>query len=43
LPNVFLMPHLGTAAYETRVSMGMRALDNISAVLAGDEPPDRVA
>jgi lactate dehydrogenase-like 2-hydroxyacid dehydrogenase len=42
LPNVFLMPHLGTAAYETRVSMGMRALDNISAVLAGGEPPDRV-
>jgi lactate dehydrogenase-like 2-hydroxyacid dehydrogenase len=36
------MPHLGTAAYETRVSMGMRALDNISAVLAGSEPTDRV-
>jgi lactate dehydrogenase-like 2-hydroxyacid dehydrogenase len=42
LPNVFLMPHLGTAAYETRVSMGMRALNNISAVLAGGEPPARV-
>ncbi len=43
LTNVFLLPHLGTSAYETRLDMGMRALDNIQAVLAGREAPDRVA
>jgi glyoxylate reductase len=43
LPNVFLLPHLGTATLETRTAMGFRALDNVDAVLAGREPPDRVA
>lgn len=42
LPNVFLLPHLGTATVETRTAMGFRALDNVDAVLAGQEPPDRV-
>jgi lactate dehydrogenase-like 2-hydroxyacid dehydrogenase len=42
LPNVFLLPHLGTATLETRTAMGFRALDNVDAVLAGREPPDRV-
>jgi len=35
LPNVFLIPHMGSATVETRNAMGMRALDNIAAVLAG--------
>ena len=35
LPNVFLMPHMGSATLETRNAMGFRALDNIAAVLAG--------
>ncbi len=35
LPNTFLMPHMGSATIETRTAMGMRALDNIAAVLAG--------
>ena len=35
LPNVFLTPHMGSATVETRTAMGMRALDNIAAVLAG--------
>jgi lactate dehydrogenase-like 2-hydroxyacid dehydrogenase len=35
LPNVFLTPHMGSATMETRVAMGMRALDNIAAVLDG--------
>jgi lactate dehydrogenase-like 2-hydroxyacid dehydrogenase len=35
LPNVFLMPHMGSATLETRNAMGNRALDNIAAVLAG--------
>jgi lactate dehydrogenase-like 2-hydroxyacid dehydrogenase len=43
LPNVFLTPHMGSAAQETRNAMGYRCLDNISAALAGNHPPDRVA
>ncbi|MBL8631133.1 MAG: D-glycerate dehydrogenase, partial [Rhodospirillaceae bacterium] len=39
LENVYLMPHLGSATTETREAMGMRAIDNISAVLAGHTPP----
>ncbi|SMH58777.1 2-hydroxyacid dehydrogenase [Azospirillum agricola] len=42
LPNSFLLPHLGSATVETRCAMGFRALDNIDAVLAGREAPDRV-
>jgi lactate dehydrogenase-like 2-hydroxyacid dehydrogenase len=40
LPNVFLTPHMGSATVETRTAMGMRALDNIAAVLAGRPPID---
>ncbi len=43
LPNVFLLPHLGSATVETRNAMGFRALDNLDAYFAGREPPDRVA
>jgi lactate dehydrogenase-like 2-hydroxyacid dehydrogenase len=43
LPNVFLLPHLGTATLETREAMGFRALDNVDALLSGREPPDAVA
>ena len=43
LPNVFLMPHIGSATRETRIAMGFRALDNLDAVFAGREPRDRVA
>lgn len=35
LPNVFLTPHVASATVETRDAMGMLALDNIAAVLAG--------
>ncbi len=35
MENVFLTPHMGSATVETRDEMGFRALDNISAVLAG--------
>ena len=42
LPNVFLMPHIGSATKETRDAMGFRALDNLDAVFAGREPRDRV-
>ena len=40
LPNTFLIPHMGSATIETRTAMGMRALDNIVAVLAGRPPID---
>jgi len=43
LPNVFLMPHIGSATRETRDAMGFRALDNLDAYFAGKEPRDRVA
>lgn len=43
LSNVFLMPHIGSATKETRDAMGFRALDNLDAFFAGQEPGDRVA
>lgn len=43
LDNVFLLPHIGSATRETRIAMGLRALDNLDAVFAGREPGDRVA
>jgi lactate dehydrogenase-like 2-hydroxyacid dehydrogenase len=43
LPNVFLMPHIGSATEETRDAMGFRAIDNLDAIFAGKEPRDRVA
>ena len=43
LSNVFPMPHIGSATKETRVAMGLRALENLDAVFAGQEPRDRVA
>jgi len=39
LDNVTLIPHLGTATVETRVAMGMTALDNLLAALDGRRPP----
>lgn len=43
LRNVFLLPHLGSATVETRDAMGFKCLDNLDAVFAGREPPDRLA
>ena len=43
LPNTFLMPHIGSATAETRDAMGFRALDNLDAYFAGQEPRDRIA
>jgi len=42
LPNVFLTPHMASATVETRRAMGMRALDNVAAVLRGETPQDLV-
>lgn len=43
MQNVVLLPHLGSATVETRVAMGMRALDNLEAFFGGTAPRDRVA
>jgi lactate dehydrogenase-like 2-hydroxyacid dehydrogenase len=36
------LPHIGSATVETRVAMGMLALDNIDAVLSGKIAPTLV-
>ena len=43
LPNVFMLPHIGSAAVEARDQMGFEALDNIDAFFAGRELPFAVA
>jgi lactate dehydrogenase-like 2-hydroxyacid dehydrogenase len=43
LENTFLLPHIGSATFETRDAMGYRALDNLDAIAADSEPHDRVA
>jgi glyoxylate reductase len=43
LPQVVLLPHLGSATLQTRVQMGMICVENIHAVLAGRRAPNRVA
>jgi lactate dehydrogenase-like 2-hydroxyacid dehydrogenase len=40
LPNVFLLPHLGTATIEARTKMALRALDNLDAALTNQTPAD---
>lgn len=42
LPNVTLLPHIGSATVETRTAMGMLAVDNLAAFFAGRELPARV-
>jgi lactate dehydrogenase-like 2-hydroxyacid dehydrogenase len=42
LDNVFILPHLGSATLETRNAMGFKCCDNLDAIFAGREPPDRV-
>src|SRR5439155_1469372 len=43
MENVVLPPHLGSATHETRIAMGLRALENLKAFFAGAPPRDRVA
>lgn len=42
LPNVVLLPHLGSATLETRTAMGMRVADNLDAFFSGQPLHDRV-
>ena len=43
MPNVCLLPHLGSATIETREAMGMTVVENLTAFFDGREPPNRVA
>ncbi|AMY02083.1 D-glycerate dehydrogenase [Mesorhizobium ciceri] len=40
--DVVLLPHLGSATSETRIALGMRVIDNLSAFFEGRTPPDAV-
>lgn len=42
LENAVLLPHLGTAALEVRVEMGIMAARNLRAFFAGKTPPNSV-
>jgi glyoxylate reductase len=43
LDNVVIVPHVGSATYETRARMAMLAAENLIAYIDGKEPPTRVA
>ena len=42
MENVVLLPHLGSATRETRVAMGMRALENLRLFFQGQPLRDKV-
>lgn len=42
LPNVVLLPHIGSATLKTRTAMGMLAVKNLLAGLKGQQPPNLV-
>ena len=42
LPNVVLLPHMGSATIEGRIEMGEKVLINIKTFADGHRPPDLV-
>ena len=42
MENVVLLPHLGSATLETRVAMGMRAIENLTLFFGGQPVRDKV-
>ncbi len=42
LDNVVLLPHLGSATLEGRISMGEKVIINVKSFIDGHPPPDRV-
>ena len=42
LPNVLLLPHMGSATIEGRLEMGEKVLINIKTFADGHRPPDLV-
>ena len=43
LPNIVLLPHLGSATIETRTAMGLKVADNLDRFFADEPVLDRVA
>ena len=42
LPNVVMLPHMGSATYEGRLAMGEKVIANIRMWADGHRPPDQV-
>ncbi|MEY3961818.1 MAG: hypothetical protein RLZ08_184 [Pseudomonadota bacterium] len=42
LNNLFLLPHLGSATFKTRIDMGNRAIDNLESFFNNKKPKDQV-
>ena len=42
LPNVVLLPHIGSATIEGRLQMGDKVIINVQTFWDGHTPPDRV-
>ena len=42
LPNVVLLPHMGSATIEGRIEMGEKVIINIKTFADGHRPPDLV-
>ena len=42
LPNVVLLPHMGSATLEGRIEMGEKVIINIKTFADGHRPPDQV-
>lgn len=42
LPNVVLLPHIGSATIETRTKMATIAAENLTAMMKGERPPNQV-
>ena len=42
LENVFMLPHLGSATKNTRIAMGMKAVDNLQDFFNGKTPRDNL-
>ena len=42
MPNVVLLPHMGSATIEGRINMGEKVLINIRTFADGHKPPDRI-
>jgi len=42
LPNVMLLPHMGSATDEARIEMGEKVIINIKTFIDGHRPPDQI-
>lgn len=43
MPNVFPLPHIGSATVEARAAMADALVEGIARILLGEEPPNRLA